>query len=78
MTKPAELPGVSTGALPCSVHSTVQRRATRGGTGGTGAPELQEDAASIMTLPDVGHVPMLDDPELVARTILAVTGAAQG
>jgi hypothetical protein len=26
-------------------------------------------------LPDVGHVPMLDDPELVARTILAVTGA---
>jgi pimeloyl-ACP methyl ester carboxylesterase len=25
----------------------------------------------------VGHVPMLDDPELVARTILAVTSAAK-
>jgi pimeloyl-ACP methyl ester carboxylesterase len=31
--------------------------------------------ASITTLPDVGHVPMLDDPELVARTILTTTGA---
>lgn len=33
--------------------------------------------ASIQTLPDVGHVPMIDDPELVARTILRVTGAAK-
>jgi len=31
--------------------------------------------AAIETLPNVGHVPMLDDPELVARTILASTGA---
>jgi pimeloyl-ACP methyl ester carboxylesterase len=31
--------------------------------------------ATFQILPDVGHVPMLDDPELVARTILAVTGA---
>ncbi len=31
--------------------------------------------AMFEVLPDVGHVPMLDDPELVARTILAVTGA---
>lgn len=31
--------------------------------------------ATFEVLPDVGHVPMLDDPELVARTILAVTGA---
>jgi hypothetical protein len=28
-------------------------------------------------LPDVNHVPMIDDPDLVARTILAVTGAAK-
>lgn len=31
--------------------------------------------ASFMTLPAVGHVPMVDDPQLVARTILSVTGA---
>jgi pimeloyl-ACP methyl ester carboxylesterase len=35
-------------------------------------------AGAVFTiLPGVGHVPMLDDPELVARTILAVTGAAK-
>ena len=33
--------------------------------------------ATFTVLPDVGHAPMLDDPELVARTILAVTGAAK-
>jgi pimeloyl-ACP methyl ester carboxylesterase len=33
--------------------------------------------ATFTVLPDVAHVPMLDDPELVARTILAVTGAAK-
>lgn len=32
-------------------------------------------AAAWVTLPDVGHAAMLDDPALVARTILAVTGA---
>ena len=32
--------------------------------------------ATFTILPDVGHVPTLDDPKLVARTILAVTGAA--
>jgi pimeloyl-ACP methyl ester carboxylesterase len=31
--------------------------------------------ATFTVLPDVGHVAMLDDPELVASTILAVTGA---
>lgn len=31
--------------------------------------------ASYTTLPGVGHVPMVDDPGLVAGTILAVTGA---
>lgn len=32
--------------------------------------------ARQLTLPGVGHVPMLDDPQLVARTILATTTAA--
>jgi len=32
-------------------------------------------SAGFEVLPDVDHVPMFDDPELVARTILAVTGA---
>jgi pimeloyl-ACP methyl ester carboxylesterase len=27
-------------------------------------------------LPGVGHIPMIDDPDLVARTIMAVTGVA--
>ena len=31
--------------------------------------------ASFTILPGVGHAPMIDDPDLVARTILAVTGA---
>jgi pimeloyl-ACP methyl ester carboxylesterase len=31
--------------------------------------------ASFITLPGVGHDPMIDDPELVARTVLRVTGA---
>jgi len=31
--------------------------------------------ATFKILPGVGHVPMIDDPELVAGTILAVTGA---
>ena len=32
-------------------------------------------AADFVVLPDVGHVPMFDDPRLVADTILARTGA---
>ena len=31
--------------------------------------------ATLKILADVGHAPMIDDPELVARTILEVTGA---
>lgn len=34
--------------------------------------------ATITILPDVGHDPMMEDPALVARTILDVTGAAVG
>ena len=33
--------------------------------------------ATFTVLPGVGHAPMVDNPELVARTILAVTGAAK-
>ncbi len=31
--------------------------------------------ATFMLLPDVNHVPMIDDPDLVASTVLTVTGA---
>lgn len=31
--------------------------------------------ATFEILPDVGHDPMMDDPALVVRTILACTGA---
>lgn len=33
--------------------------------------------ATFQVLPGVGHEPMIDDPHLVARTILGVTGAAR-
>jgi pimeloyl-ACP methyl ester carboxylesterase len=33
--------------------------------------------ATFIILEDVGHDPMMDDPALVARTILACTGAAK-
>jgi len=32
--------------------------------------------ATWVLLPGVGHLPMIDDPELVARTIVAVTVVA--
>ncbi len=35
-------------------------------------------AAEFLALDGVGHVPMLDDPGLVARTILATSGATTG
>jgi pimeloyl-ACP methyl ester carboxylesterase len=34
--------------------------------------------ASVKVLPDVGHVPMVDDPTLVAHTILSLMGALTG
>jgi pimeloyl-ACP methyl ester carboxylesterase len=34
-------------------------------------------SARFIVLPGVGHVPMIDDPRLVARTILATTGAGE-
>jgi pimeloyl-ACP methyl ester carboxylesterase len=33
--------------------------------------------ATFEVLPGVGHVPMIDDPRLIAQTILAVTGGAK-
>jgi pimeloyl-ACP methyl ester carboxylesterase len=43
---------------------------------GARARELVPDAEWTV-LPDVGHVPMLDDPELVARVVLAVSSAQE-
>jgi pimeloyl-ACP methyl ester carboxylesterase len=43
-----------------------------------GAYDRRIPQATVTTLPGVGHVPMFDDPDLVARTILAVTEAAIG
>ncbi len=34
--------------------------------------------ATFTILPGLGHTPTIDDPELVAGAILAVTGAAEG
>jgi pimeloyl-ACP methyl ester carboxylesterase len=34
--------------------------------------------ADLVALPGLGHVPMLDDPELVARTILEFTSPVGG
>ena len=42
-----------------------------------GAYDGRIPQASVITLPDVGHVPMLDDPDLVARTILSSTVVPQ-
>ena len=41
-----------------------------------GKPMLEAvPSAELVMLPGVGHVPMSDDPELVARTILEVTAS---
>ncbi len=48
--------------LPAAAHRTIR-------------PVSQ---ATIVTLPNGGHVPMVDDPGLVARTILTTTGALAG
>jgi len=65
--------------LPCPItiawaekDRVIPRRDRR--ASGSTAPTF---APRFTVLPDVGHVAMLDDPELVASTILAVTGAAK-
>jgi pimeloyl-ACP methyl ester carboxylesterase len=62
--------------VPCPITIAWGEKETVVPVGGHGktAPIPQ---ASIKTLPGVRHVPMIDDPGLVARTILAVTGADQ-
>jgi pimeloyl-ACP methyl ester carboxylesterase len=60
--------------LPCPVTIAWGQKETLLPSGAQGKNE-RIPQASIKSLPDVGHVPMLDDPELVARTILTSTGA---
>lgn len=60
--------------LPCPITIAWGQRETLLPSGAHGK-NARIPQASIRRLPDVGHVPMLDDPELVAHTILAVTGA---
>jgi pimeloyl-ACP methyl ester carboxylesterase len=62
--------------LPCPITIAWGQKETLLPSGAHGKNE-RIPQASIRRLPDVGHVPMLDDAELVARTILAVTGAAK-
>jgi pimeloyl-ACP methyl ester carboxylesterase len=63
-------------SLPCPITIAWGQKETLLPSGAHGRNE-RIPQASIQRLPDVGHVPMLDDPELVADTILAVTGAAR-
>jgi pimeloyl-ACP methyl ester carboxylesterase len=63
--------------IPCPITIAWGQKETLLPSGAHGRSE-RIPQASICSLPDVGHVPMLDDPELVARTILAVTGAGKG
>jgi pimeloyl-ACP methyl ester carboxylesterase len=37
-------------------------------------PERRPAGTRFLVLPNVGHVPMWDDPELIARTILEGSG----
>ena len=61
--------------LPCPVTLAWAQfdRLVPAATYGQTARERLPGAA-WMLLPGVGHVPMIDDPDLVARTIMAVTG----
>jgi pimeloyl-ACP methyl ester carboxylesterase len=60
--------------LPCPITVTWGEKETMLPSGARGKSE-HIPQASVNTLADVGHVPMLDDPELVARTILSSTGS---
>jgi pimeloyl-ACP methyl ester carboxylesterase len=63
--------------IPCPITIAWGLKETLLPSGAHGRNE-RIPQASICHLPDVGHVPMLDDPQLVAHTILAVTGAVRG
>jgi len=62
--------------IPCPITIAWGQKETLLPSGARGE-NARIPQASNRSLPDVGHVPMLDDPELVARTILAVTGATE-
>ncbi|MET0473343.1 MAG: alpha/beta hydrolase [Mycobacterium sp.] len=59
--------------IPCPITIVWGQRETLLPSGAYGKTRIPQ--ATIRSLPDVGHVPMLDDPDLVAHTILAVTTA---
>ncbi len=63
--------------LPCPVTLAWAQfdRLVPAATYGQTARERLPSATWVL-LPGVGHIPMFDDPVLVARTILAVTGVA--
>ncbi|HYO04890.1 MAG TPA: alpha/beta hydrolase [Mycobacterium sp.] len=62
--------------LPCPITIAWGQMETLLPSGAHGKNERIPQAWARV-LPDVGHVPMLDDPELVARTILAATGGTE-
>ena len=63
--------------LPCPVTLAWGQfdRLVPAATYGQTARERLPGATWVL-LPGVGHIPMIDDPDLVARTIMAVTGVA--
>ena len=63
--------------LPCPVTLAWAQfdRLAPAATHGQTARERLPGATWVL-LPGVGHVPMVDDPDLVARSIMAVTGVA--
>ena len=63
--------------LPCPVTLAWAQfdRLVPAATYGETARERLLGAMRVL-LPGVGHVPMVDDPDLVARTIMAVTSVA--
>ena len=66
-------------SLPCPVTIawSAKDRVLPLKTAGALARE-EMPAARFLVLEGVGHIPMFDDPDLVARTILEVTRSAAG
>jgi pimeloyl-ACP methyl ester carboxylesterase len=64
------------GPLPCPISLAWSEKDSLSPVAAYGEVARERPpAATFEILPDVDHVPMFDDPELVAHTILAVTGA---
>ena len=65
--------------LPCPITlawSGEDRLLPVGVNGAVARARLPQ--AAFVTLPSLGHVPMIDDPQTVAQTILRTTGAIDG